>query len=144
VIFTVYKSTAMTHNPIDKLEQTDIPMEPDRTVGLSVSPQMRHALRVNSSELSHCPMRGTTDVLYPFLLIEAKRGVDTPGFAAIEAQTAFPLRRLLMLQDNLQRKAGTSFDPLVWFFAYQGEEWRLYAGTLREAHVVRFCLRFSK
>ena len=128
------------HDALDKLETTNIPMQPDCTVSLNVSPRMRQALRATKSELSHCPMIGTNEGLYPFLLIEAKRGVKAPGWAAIEAQTAFPLRRLLMLQESLQRKAGVHLDPLIWFFAYQGEEWRLYAGILREANVVRFLL----
>lgn len=136
------ETMTIVHDPVDKLGHTDIPMAPDRTVGLNMSTRMRKALRVSSSELNHCPLKRLTNVLYPFLLVEAKKEVDAPGFAAIEAQTAFPLRRLLMLQDSLGRQAGTSFDTLVWFFAYQGEEWRLYAGTLRQATVVRGYLPF--
>jgi hypothetical protein len=134
VIFTASKSTNISHNPLDGLEEFDVPIQPDLTVGVNVSPGMRKALRLSSStDLSHYPIQGTPHVVYPFLLIEAKRAAAAPAFVAIEAQTAFPVRRLLMLQEDLGRESGLKFDPLVWFFAYRGEEWRLYAGTLQKA-----------
>lgn len=68
--------------------------------------------------------------------MEAKREDNAPGFRAVEAQTAFPIRRFLKVQNALRRALSKSLDPLVWFFAYQGEGWRLYAGTLEDSKVV--------
>jgi hypothetical protein len=69
-------------------------------------------------------------MLYPFLIIEAKKEYKAPGFRYLEMQTAFPIRRLLKVQEVLRASSGADLDPLVWFFGYQGEEWRLYAGVL--------------
>jgi hypothetical protein len=80
--------------------------------------------------------------MYPFLVLEAKRENGAPGFRSVEAQTAFPIRRFLRIQDELQRASNIELDPLVWFFAFQGEEWRLYSAILDENKlVVRFSLR---
>ena len=75
-------------------------------------------------------------ILYPFLVLEAKREDDAPGFRSVERQTAFPLRRFLKIQDALQKAGTKNLDPLVWFFAYQGEIWRFYAGTLVDSNFV--------
>jgi hypothetical protein len=67
----------------------------------------------------------------PFLIVEAKKESGSPGFRSVERQTAFPIRRLLRLQAHVLESSKVAHEPpLVWFFAYQGEEWRLYAGTL--------------
>ena len=79
-------------------------------------------------------------MLYPFLVLEAKREDDAPGFRSVERQTAFPLRRFLKLQDTLRKASSKSLDPLVWFFAYQGEVWRLYAGTIVDSNLVMLAL----
>lgn len=68
-------------------------------------------------------------ILFPFLLIEAKSEKAADSFSNIEAQTAFSLRELLILQDNLRLAAEESPDweagPLVWFLSYKGEQWRV-------------------
>jgi hypothetical protein len=68
-------------------------------------------------------------LMFPFLISEAKteRG---DSFDACERQTAFPIWKLLRLQDELQIRAQQTLSeqggPLVWFFANRGEDWRLY------------------
>ncbi|CAI6338264.1 unnamed protein product [Periconia digitata] len=113
------------------LKTRNIPMKPDGIVGLNITPGIRDCLSRCQWSLENKPLNGK-DMIYPFLVIEAKKAIHPPGFRSIERQTAFPIRRFLHIQDELRNK---SLDycyepPLVWFFAYQGEEWRLYAGVL--------------
>jgi hypothetical protein len=76
---------------------------------------------------------GDGRVLYPFLIIEAKSEKGSTGFESIENQTAFPIRTLLKLQNDLSIASGTSIKPLVWFLANQGDEWRVYGSTLDDS-----------
>jgi hypothetical protein len=116
-------------------------MKPDRVVGLSMNDRYRRYIGSFSVELSHSPVK-KRQLMYPFLVLEAKRENGAPGFRSVEAQTAFPIRRFLRIQDELQRASNIELDPLVWFFAFQGEEWRLYSAILDENKlVVRFSLR---
>lgn len=131
----------MSHDPQDDLENSRIPMRPDRVTGLSMTDRYRRYIGSFSVELSHSPVK-KMQFIYPFLVLEAKRENDAPGFRSVEAQTAFPIRRFLTIQDELQRASEIELDPLVWFFAFQGEEWRLYSAILDEKKtVVRFILR---
>ena len=86
--------------------------------------------------LVHSPVKGDDSMAYPFLVLEAKRAKAAPGFRSIEAQTAFPLRRFLRIQEDLKEACQADFDPLVWFFAYQGEDWRLSAATIHDRKTV--------
>jgi hypothetical protein len=117
------------HDPDDELEASGVSMKPDRTIGLRMKRKYEKYLAPFPDDPTHSLYKNV-DILYPFLVVEAKRESNTPGFRAIEAQTAFPIRRFLKLQDNLRKTSKMNLDPLVWFFAFQGEEWRLYAATL--------------
>jgi hypothetical protein len=77
--------------------------------------------------LTHSPFKDRK-ILYPFLVIEAKSEKGSPGFESIETQSALAIRTCLVLQRDLETATGVSLHPLVWFIAYQGDEWRLYAG----------------
>lgn len=114
------------------LKRFGVPMKPDRVIGLNITQGMRDCLKRSQWNLEHTPLKGL-EMVYPFLVIEAKKERHAPGFRSIERQTAFPIRRLLHVQDELRNKSLESRyePPLVWFFAYQGEEWRLYAGVLQ-------------
>jgi hypothetical protein len=71
----------------------------------------------------------TLQLIFPFLIGEAKteRGSD---FRSCLEQTAFPIWRLLKLQEGLVQRSGNKLvelgGPLVWFFANRGALWRLY------------------
>lgn len=110
-------------------------MQPDRFIGLRLDRRYREHLGSLVVELTSRPHEDR-DLFYPFLVVEAKREADAPGFIAIEAQTAFPIRRFLKLQDELQKASQMNHDPLVWFLAFRGDELRLYAGTLDRDTVV--------
>jgi hypothetical protein len=89
---------------------------------------------------THFPAKNRNSLLLPFLVIEAKKEKDAPGFRSIQYQTAFPVRRFLKAQSDIDSR-DTSCEPcLVWFFAYQGEQWRLHAGTLDKDKVVSLVL----
>lgn len=125
----------MLHDPQDQLESISIPMRPDRVVGLFMTESFKKYTALCPPDITHSPFKDGK-LLYPFLVMEAKPEKDNPGFESVEAQTSFPLRKLLKLQENLRINRGVDLDPLVWFFAFQGEEWRLYAGTLQDSAVV--------
>ncbi|KAL5341914.1 hypothetical protein BJX70DRAFT_405308 [Aspergillus crustosus] len=67
-----------------------------------------------------------TPLLFPFLLLEAKS--DQVGDSAgAEMQSAFALRRLLCIQDELRAATGTESTwqtgPFVWFLENHGDQW---------------------
>ncbi|ORY16549.1 hypothetical protein BCR34DRAFT_556823 [Clohesyomyces aquaticus] len=129
-IFSHSVSQKISHVPEDCLEK-GIPMSPDRVIGLNLTNAMAQYTTVSPSNLTYSPVQGMPTLLTPFLVIEAKKEHNTPGFRSIERQTAFTIRRLLKIQHQVQNGSEIRCDPpLVWFFAYQGEIWRLYAATL--------------
>jgi hypothetical protein len=69
-------------------------------------------------------------------VVEAKKEENPPGFRAIQYQTAFPVRRFLKAQNNLYNGDLSGEPFLVWFFAYQGEQWRLHVGIHENDKVV--------
>ncbi|KAF2818783.1 hypothetical protein CC86DRAFT_460914 [Ophiobolus disseminans] len=126
-IFDFAKDAAITHIPDDKFPKLRISMMPDRVIGLRVP------LRVAHDE-SYFPVTGKR-ILLPFLVVEAKKEMDPPGFRAIQYQTAFPIRRLLSAQNEMYADEQRCEPGLVWFFAYQGEQWRLSAGIMKDSKV---------
>lgn len=140
LIFTFACSGEVLHEPQERhLRKSGIPMEPDRVVGLSCTPRMREEVSSFTPGFDHYPIRGI-QILYPFLVVEAKKARDAPGFRSIERQTAYVIRRFLRLQEHIQNGCEDECEPpLVWFVAYQGEVWRVYAGTLNNSAVVSNC-----
>lgn len=65
------------------------------------------------------------ELLYPFLVLEAKSSTADCDWNSIQLQTAFPLRTFLETQRRLQDAAKSQQQPLVWFFANCGEDWRI-------------------
>lgn len=119
-IFDFAKEEVITHAFDDDLQNVSIHMKPDRVIGLRAPSRI-------PQNASHFPVTGRR-ILLPFLVVEAKKEEDAPGFRAIQYQTAFPVRRLLKAQDDLRSRELSSEPSLVWFFAYQGEQWRLHTG----------------
>ena len=96
------------------------------------------ALTENRPELRHTPIElDRASILYPFLIIEAKSEKGNPGFEAVEAQTAFPIRTFLKIQAQLKAQDAFSLDPLVWFMAFSGEQWHVYGCVIEENKYVR-------
>jgi len=66
-------------------------------------------------------------LLFPFLVIEAK-AEDGEGLNACDNQTAFPIWKMLTIQEELRGKTGKGLDyggPLLWYIAYQGTNWQV-------------------
>ncbi|RYP93668.1 hypothetical protein DL770_000199 [Monosporascus sp. CRB-9-2] len=82
------------------------------------------------------PDNGGSPLLFPFLILEAKREKGTENFEQMEIQTSFPIKHALQLQYDLLHTCGNTMDvpggPLVWFLANRGEDWRVYAGHVQE------------
>jgi hypothetical protein len=125
------KGEPITHAPGDKLDNSRIPMKPDGVIGL----RSRAPPYLSRDEV-HFPARGRVGLLLPFLVLEAKKEKDAPGFRAIQYQTAFAMRRFLKAQAEIDSRDSSCEPCLVWFFAYQGEQWRLHAGTFDHDGVV--------
>lgn len=104
-------------------------MKPDLVIGLRAPDHMSH-------DPIYFPVTGKQRLLLPFLVTEAKREGKAPGFRAIQIQTAFPIRRFLKAQYHLSNSVSTSELCLVWFLAYQGEQWRLHAAIYDDDQVV--------
>lgn len=101
--------------------------KPDQVFGLARTPSLDVYARAESLRgLRHSPF-SNIDLLYPFLICEAKSEGGGLGFESIEAQTAFPLRTCLKLQEDLRQRSGVQLNPFVWFMSYQGDEWRVAA-----------------
>ncbi|KAF2734480.1 hypothetical protein EJ04DRAFT_244784 [Polyplosphaeria fusca] len=148
-VFNEASEQVVSHEPDDllRLGNLSIPMKTDRVIGLKCTQKLNQYISRLSSEYSHAPIVGRQELLYPFLVIEAKSGRNSPGCRSIERQTAFAIRRLLMVQYRLFQDdmvlSGKDEPPLVWFFGFQGEEWRLYAGTLEENRGKKGLRRFK-
>ncbi|KAL2817961.1 hypothetical protein BDW59DRAFT_152285 [Aspergillus cavernicola] len=131
----------------DELLRSQLPKQgPDRVLGLQntrnldnlltspVRPDLaKHPDNTVSDILRTTPFKSETDpLLYPFLLLEAKSEASSSGFDAIQVQSAFPIHALLKLQEELRSHVDWSpgeerFEPLVWFLASRGDQWRVYA-----------------
>jgi hypothetical protein len=107
-------------------------------IGLQRSPTLSAALQ-GHSRLVSSPVKDAEHILFPFLILEAKSEIQTPGFTAIEKQTAFPIKRLVDIQKSLRkRRQELEGNSLVWFLAFSGDEWRVYACVPRGDETVRF------
>jgi hypothetical protein len=83
-------------------------------------------------------------ILFPFLILEAKSEFNSPGFSAIEKQSAFPIKRLVDIQKSLRQKKKKPTDrALVWFLAFSGDEWRVYACVPKGDETVRYPKNFN-
>jgi hypothetical protein len=111
-------------------------MRPDRTIGLKKTKEYREMIAAALGTLNPGPL-SHEGLIYPFLVVEAKRESDGDGFSLIEMQTAFPIRRFLKTQQELYTACKIRAQPLVWFFGSRGDEWRVYGGTIDGEDTVR-------
>jgi len=69
------------------------------------------------------------ELLFPFLVLEAKSGSSDSDWHAIQMQTAFPIKTFLDAQNRLKVATGQQSKwesgPLVWFFANRGRDWKV-------------------
>ena len=127
----------MEYDPRDGLEKRGLQKrKPDRVFGLAKTKSLDYYSKASLVKgLRHSPFPGA-DMLYPFLILEAKSEGRGPGFESIETQTAFPIRTCVKLQNDLRRQSGVSLDPLLWFMSYEGDEWRVAACIMHDEEFV--------
>ena len=105
----------------------------DRVFGLSITgsfDQFRDRLaRYSPFSAKH--------TLFPFMVVEAKSEKSESGFHDIEQQTALSIRTCLKIQIDLEMESNQVLDPLVWFFGFRGDEWRLYVALPVNDRTVR-------
>jgi hypothetical protein len=108
--------------------RSEVPRQrPDRVWGLRRTKAFEKYLPSNSDPITSSPFSDFVDpVLFPFLILEAKRERYSEGFEEMEMQTALPIWRLLQLQESLHFKTSQDSSALVWFFASRGDLWRVY------------------
>jgi hypothetical protein len=120
--------------------------KPDRVYGLRVTKRLDRILwmedirsgaggKAITDSLVTTPFRADGEpIVFPFLIMEAKSEKGADSFANVEMQTAFAIRKLLVLQDELRKAAreGDDWDggPLVWFLSNKGEQWRVCIGYI--------------
>lgn len=121
-------------------------LSPDRVFGLRKTEAFDKAFDALMSSLGGCPPIDTVirctpfqdcndPLLFPFLILEAKREKDSSNFNDIETQTAIPIWALLQLQEGMQAKIRgltPSASPLVWFLASRGDYWKVYGSYITE------------
>jgi hypothetical protein len=118
------------HRELEQQEKLQLDQKykrPDRVYGLCVTSWFAD----NRDQLS----RGSSPfeslhTLFPFLLVEAKSEKSSYGFKHIEYQTALSIRTCLKLQVDLENKSDQVIEPVVWFFGFRGDEWRLYMAVM--------------
>ncbi|KAI9653940.1 MAG: hypothetical protein M1831_005625 [Alyxoria varia] len=73
------------------------------------------------------------DILFPFLVLEAKSARSSDDFQHMQAQSAFTIRTLLQIQEGLAdiRGSGMLYTfPLVWFLCNRGDLWKVSAAVV--------------
>lgn len=117
---------------------------PDRVYGLRMTSRLRKLLQNSQDQrpssggktigesIKTTPYRFNGEhLIFPFLALEAKSEKSEDSSSAIELQTAFTIRTLLKLQQDLRDASSevgrTGESPLVWFLQYRGEVWRVSA-----------------
>jgi hypothetical protein len=127
---------------------------PDRVYGLRATKRLERMLTrvdkrpaasgqcIGDSVRSHPFREDAEPVHFPFLLLEAKSEKGPESLSDAANQTAFSIRELLLLQQDLQLAAGEGPDcagPLVWFLSYKGEEWKVCIAYIdKKTEVSRF------
>jgi hypothetical protein len=129
-----------------------IHLKPDRIIGLRETSTIKQLLKnpyvygepdcCNDSVVGkrvNCsihPDKGGNQLLFPFLVLEAKAEQASQSFDHAEVQSALPIMKALRLQHDLMKIPGNTVEvlggPLVWFFANRGEDWRVYAAYIIE------------
>lgn len=121
--------------------------QPDRVYGLRKTNRLERLLcwtedkrveaggKMIGESVQSTPFRPDGEpIIFPFLALEAKSEKGRDAFSDIETQTAFTIRSLLTLQENLRIAAGEDSEwesgPLVWFLANKGEQWRVAAAYI--------------
>ena len=105
---------------------------PDRVYGLSNARLIKDYLKSAKPRVRSLPFRKKLKAPhYPFLILEAKSEENKrEDFPQMFEQTKSSIFTLLKLQVDLRNCASKDKErpcPFVWYLAFKGERWRLYA-----------------
>lgn len=160
MIFSNRTEEAIKHVPplpIKKAKKDKQDKEvPDRIYGLNKTGDFNFILNSAAKLDPSKRLRDTIEIspfftereplLFPFLIMEAKSSRQGDS-AAVEMQTAFCIRRLLLLQLNLKEKTAHETQwktgPLVWFFHWCGERWTIAGCFVENVHGNTHCVSVS-
>jgi hypothetical protein len=139
-VFENRMDTSVLYDGSDDLHGSRVRVwRPDRIIGLRNNTYFDQYLAAQQS-VRHSPF-ADGNTLYPFLILEAKSAKSCTGFESIEILSAFPIRTLLQLQEKLGNETEGKINPLVWFFACQGDEWRVNVCVRDSAQYVSHQIR---
>ncbi|KAF9888240.1 hypothetical protein FE257_008809 [Aspergillus nanangensis] len=102
--------------------------KPDAIIGIQGNDRIGEILR-RLDGIRCSTVQDDLEMLFPFLVLEAKSEVAGPGFQSVEIQTAFPIRALLNIQKSLNEHTKIRRNPLLWFIAFKGDIWKVYGCT---------------
>ena len=121
--------------------------EPDRVYGLQKTRRLARLLDDTSTPSGHIigqtlrsspfPSR-SEQIIFPFMVLEAKSEKSQNSRSATQAQTACAIITFLQLQSKLTKAArdvcpdtrASLSQPLVWFLTHKGEQWSISAAFL--------------
>jgi hypothetical protein len=119
-IFSDRLQKSIIYDPDEQLARKGVTTRsPDRVFGLRQTALFKQHT-TSGPKRRHSPFKDGQG-LYPFLIIEAKPEKGSPGFESVEAQTAFPIRALVKLQQELSSAQG--------LYVIQPRPWRSYNWT---------------
>ncbi|KAF4422197.1 hypothetical protein F53441_14301 [Fusarium austroafricanum] len=105
--------------------------KPDRVYGLQATTRFSRLLASVPNIRSNPFKPDGEPIVFPFLVIEAKSEKSGHSFTDTQVQTAFAIRELLIIQQQLAKAAEEDehwdAGPFVWFLSYRGEHWRVSA-----------------
>jgi FPC/CPF motif-containing protein YcgG len=93
---------------------------------------------MSNPDITSVVTKDGTDLAFPFLVLEAKSDKYTDRFEAIERQTSFPIRTMVKIRKDRKSVSTVPMDPLVWYVANRGDEWRVYACVPERSRIVSF------
>jgi hypothetical protein len=145
-LFT-YRLEQAVHDANEHITRQSLNKRPDRIIGLertTTFDSYLDAVYAHEEEQYERPKRVqekvkttvTADIgdelLFPFLILEAKKSNSNGDFEYMTYQSAVPIKHALYLQYDLNEAYGNRFahtqKPLVWFLANRGAEWQVSAG----------------
>jgi hypothetical protein len=115
---------------------------PKSTTLLDAPSRADPAKRVGDLVKSDIFAKGDPDIqddsamIFPFLVLEAKRARAPDSLEDIERQMAFPAYEMLRAQNRLLENAagseGSDRLPRVWLVSFKAQIWRLYVATMEQ------------
>lgn len=112
----------------------DKDLEPDHIAGLQQHRFNQHMENPwVKAQLQDQPVRDD-NMIFPFMIAEAKKE-DGDAWDYTYFQTVFPIYTMLSVQwrlvsANIANGHLLDFDPIVWFYAYRGQHWKLHLAYL--------------